>query len=475
MINRKIISLILCLCLIALCQIPGNAYADPSVSDTNEITIDAGGDDLMPNICVYRNELWLVWQSASEDITDGADQDIIVKNFNGETWGNMEELTSKDNIGADTTPVSIVFDSKLYVAWATNDVTDSTGSDWDIVMRHHDGIGWGSVMEITDVGDSGDDYHPQICEFQGKLYIAWQTWDNNTSDGADSDIVMKVFDGTALLDEGASWSSVAKPMIGDQGNDNAPQLQVFNDLMYLVWSTDDKVGNGADFDILSRSFDGNQWNPAVELTSASDNGGDQHPHTDVIDGKLYVIWQTADDTMATGKDDDIVMKEYDGEAWNDILEITSSDILGHKDSQSDAFPLLASYQGSIFTIWQTNDPVTSSGNDWDIVLCSHNGDKWSKITELTQTDDAGDDGGIYASGMDVVVFDDKMYIVWQTKDTTTSTGGDWDLVMSYYTESSLANGDGTGGELSNTTLWTIVIIGLVVAGVSVIYLIRRKS
>ena len=468
--NKKIISLILCLCLIALCHIPGIASADLNVSDIDEITIDTGGDDIMPDVCTYQEKLWLVWQSTSDGITSGTDQDIVVKSFNGETWGDEEELSSKDNVGADTTPVSIVFDSNLYVAWATNDVTDSTGSDWDIVIRQYDGIGWGSVMEITDAGDSGDDYKPQLCEYKGTLYIAWQTWDNDTSDGADADIVMKAFDGTA-------WSSVAKPMIGDQGNDNSPQLQVFNDLMYLVWSTDDKVGNGADFDILSRSFDGNQWNPAVELTSASDSGDDYHPNAKVMDGKLYVIWQTADDTMATGKDDDIVMRNYDGDDWSDIIEMTSSDILGHKDSESDAFPLLMDYGDSIFTIWQTNDPVTSSGNDWDIVLCYHNGDKWSKMTELNLADDAGDDGGVYASGMDAVVFDDKMYIIWQTKDNTISTDGDWDLVLSSCSESSTDNGTGTSsdGELSNTMLWAIVIIlGVIVATVAM-YLVKRKQ
>ena len=469
MMNRKIISLIMCLCLIALFQIPGIAYADLDLSDISEITIDTGGDDMMPSICTYRNELWMVWQSNSEDITSGTDQDIVVNNFNGETWGDAEEISSSDNSGADTNPTSIVFDSKLYVAWTTNDVTDSTGSDWDIVMRHHDGIGWGSVIDITDVDDSGDDYNPQFCEYQEKLYIAWQTWDNNTSDGEDADIVMKVFDGT-------SWSSVAKPMIGDEGNDYSPQLQVFNDLMYLVWSTDDKVSNGADLDILSRSFDGNQWNPAHELTSISDHDDDLHPCIDVIDGKLYVLWQTVDDTISTGKDDDIVMREYDGEAWSGILEITSPDILGHKDNESDTFPLLASYQGGIFAIWQTNDPVTSSGNDWDIVLSFHNGDKWSQITQLTQADDTGNDGGIYASGMDAMVFDDKLYVIWQTKDTTISTGGDWDLVMLHCTEDSLDNGISTNGESDNTMLWAVVIIiGLVVASASIIHLKKRKS
>ncbi len=473
--NRKIISLIMCLCLIALFQIPGIAYAEINLSDISEITIDTGGDDMMPSTCLYRNEIWMVWQSSSEDITSGTDQDIVVNNYNGETWGDTEEISSQDNSGADTNPTSIVFNNELYVAWATNDVTDSTGSDWDIVMRSHDGIRWGSVIDITDVDDSGDDYHPQFCEYQGKLYVAWQTWDNNTSDGEDADIVMKVFDGTTLPDEGASWSSVAKPMIGDEGDDYSPQLQVFNDLMYLVWSTDDKVSNGTDFDILSRSFDGNQWNPAVELTSISDNDDDLHPYTDVIDGKLYVLWQTVDDTISTGKDDDIVMRIYDGESWGGILEITSPDILGHKDDGSDTFPLLASYQGGVFVIWQTNDPVTSSGNDWDMVLSFHNGDKWSQITEFTQVDDTGNDGGIYASGMDAIVFDDKLYIIWQTKDTTTSTDGDWDLVMLHCTEDSVDNGTGPNGGSDNTMLWTmLIIIGLVVAGVSIRQIKKRK-
>ena len=82
MMNRKIISLIMCLCLIALFQIPGIGYAEINLSDISEITIDTGGDDMMPSTCAYRNEIWLVWQSSSEDITSGTDQDIVVNNFN---------------------------------------------------------------------------------------------------------------------------------------------------------------------------------------------------------------------------------------------------------------------------------------------------------------------------------------------------------------------------------------------------------
>lgn len=467
MTNRKIASLILCLCLITLCQIPGIAHADTLVTEINEITIDSGGDDIMPNVCKYRNEIWLTWQSASEGITNGQDQDIVVKNFNGETWGDVKELSSSDNVGADTTPVSMVFNSNLYIAWATNDEIDSAGSDWDIVIRKHDGAGWGNAVEITDINDSGDDYRPQLCEFKGKLYIAWQSWDSSTSDGADADIVLKVFDNE-------TWQPVAKPMIGDDGDDSSAQLQVFNDLMYLIWSTDDKAGNGADLDILSRSFDGTQWNPVVELTSTIDSGDDYHPCADVIGGKMYVLWQTVDDSISTGKDDDIVMREYDGEAWSEIQEITSSDILGHKDSESDSFPLLTSYQDSIITIWQTNDPVTSSGNDWDIVLGFHNGDKWSKITEITSTDDAGSDGGIYAAGTDAVVLDDKLYIIWQTKDTKTSTDGDWDLVITYTTLVSIDDGNGVDGDSDNYLMWAAVLVIVVLVSIISISLIKRK-
>ncbi len=408
--------------LIVLTLLFTGTYAMISYGEIQEITSDSNGDDQLSQIIEFDDSLYMIFSSTNPDITTGTDTDIVVKSYDGNSWKSPVELSSLDNDQADASPSSVVFNGNLYVAWSTNDMNDSTGNDWDIVFCYYDGTNWGEVQEVTDAGDTGDDYSPQFCVFSGKLYLAWQSWDNSTSDGDDADIIVRSFDGNV-------WSQIPKPMVGDLGNDYSPQLIVFGNEMYLIWTTDDKVANGTDFDIVARPFDGTQWNPVMELTSTEDTGDDQHPYACLHDGSLYVGWQTADDNTGTGKDDDIVLRWYDGSTWSDILELTSSEILGHKDTGSDAFPYLTSFDGQLHLLWQSNDPITTNGSDFDIVICSYNGDKWSKVMELTPTGDAGRDGGVFMRGLETWVYHDDMYIFWQTTDSETSSGGDLDIVM----------------------------------------------
>ncbi|MCK4757034.1 MAG: hypothetical protein KAS67_01140 [Thermoplasmata archaeon] len=455
--------------LILLTLVFTGTGAGVTYGESVEITPDDGGDDQSPLAIEYDNSLYVVYISTNPDITTGTDMDIVMKSYDGETWESSVEVSSIDNDGGDSSPSSAVFDGKLYVAWATNDGGESTGDDWDIVIRCYDGSGWGDVAEVTDAEDTGDDYSPQLCVFSGKLYLAWQSWDNSTSDGDDADIVLKYLDGN-------TWSLAPRPTVGDEGSDHSPRLKVFGNEMYLVWSTDDKVANGSDIDIVIRSFDGSQWNPAVELTPAADTDDDQHPYMCLFDDKLYVVWQTSDDATGTGKDDDIVLRWFDGTAWSDILELTSSEILGHKDTGSDAYPILAAFDGQLHALWQTNDPVTSSGSDWDIVACGYNGDKWGKMTELTPSGDSGRDGGVYSRGLETGIYGDRMHIFWQTTDTLSSTGGDLDIVTrncEMDAETDPENGDAIDHESDDSQIAFLIAVCVLVS-ILMVFLIKKR-
>ena len=79
-------------------------------------------------------------------------------------------------------------------------------------------------------------------------------------------------------------------------------------------------------------------------------------------------------------------------------------------------------------------------------------------------------------GMDAAIYDGELYLAWQTKDITTSTDGDWDLVISSCTVESGAGGTDTGIDdgQSYTMLWIIVIVSLIAAVVLMLRKVRRK-
>ncbi len=154
-----------------------------------------------------------------------------------------------------------------------------------------------------------------------------------------------------------------------------------------------------------------------ELTPAMDLDSDTHPHLIVHDGSLFAFWESKPNGSASG----LKYSEMGADGtW------VSAQYMVPGASGEDRDISTASHNGTLYAAWVTDDAQSTKGGDWDLVLSWHNatsGD-WHDPIEISSPQNTGADFSpslISANG--------KLFVVWQTNDTTDSKGSDFDIVL----------------------------------------------
>lgn len=256
---------------------------------------------------------------------------------------------------------------------------------------------WSEIIEITP-NDSKDDEYPQSVVHNATLYVVWQMENN---------IALRSYDGTA-------WSAVRKLSNSDLDSMNRyPQIIVYNNMLYVVWETNDAaISSGSDWDIVLLCYD-SEWR-YTEVTDKNDNVDDYNPQMTAYENRLYIVWQS---------NNDIVMRKYDArlgsvdnpDSWSKIENITSS-------NSNDYAPKIAVYDNNLCILWVTEDEKISSGTDSDIVMKYKN-----EVIEITLKNDNAVD-----QHPQITIYNDELYIVWQTNNPEITEGDDDDIVIRCY-------------------------------------------
>lgn len=331
--------------------------------------------------------------------SDAINQDQTRSINEANKWSEISEIFSSTQTSIK--PLSIEYNDKLYTFWETRDDTISNGTDYDIVYRDSDGINYGSIEEITPINDSGgNDYLGDVAIFDDKLWITWSTTSTVTSDGDDWDIVYTYFDGN-------NWSPIAEiTEAGDSGSDGNPKMISYYDKLYLFWTTNDtSISSGDDRDIVMRYNDGNTWSATEEVTLPGNNGDDLFVTLAEYDDSLYVAWTTSDVSISDGDDEDIVIFAFDGSSWSSVTEITPN-----SDDGSDKYPILEVNNNKLYLAWETNSTTLTSGTDWDIVICDYDGVSWSSISEINPDNNERD------SDINIINYDNSLFAIWYSSD-----------------------------------------------------------
>ncbi len=403
-----------------------------------------------------------------------------------EKWGDITELSYSGGDEKDSRPCMIEFNSKLYVIWGSWGDEFSTGTDWDIVVREFNGVSWSAIYEISAPTDTGNDAHPYAIEYDGKLYVVWATTDPVISNGADWDIVIRCFDGASW----GSIVEVTLPGDSVTGLDYHPKLGVYNDDLYVAWdTTDDTISNGTDTDIVVRSFDGTSWSGITELTPATNIDDDYYPNLESYGGKLYVIWYTYDTTEVTGYGN-IVLKSFNGASWSDLYQVSETpydiislrpDVIVYDEKlcifwqgtsgilsryydglwsnivicaetvdmfEDFEFPKVAEYNNKLFVTYET---MVSSSANTDIAIIEYDGISWSNSINLSYEQNLGDDLKPVITN-----YDGALFVCWSTDEAGLGDGADFDIVIRNYDELSPTflglNQTSDNGDDGNVTL-----------------------
>jgi hypothetical protein len=225
-----------------------------------EVSVDIGIEaQQYPRAAVSSGTLHVVWQ----DGRDG-DWDVYYRSHDGVSWSGVQELSADVGTEAQTFPCVAAGGGRVYVAWV-----DAGGGDTDIMMKVFNGVSWGAITEVSVDSTNEDQDEPDISYDSGKLHVVWQE-----VQGTDRDIFHRSWDGASFssiteisIDSGTEFQDVPSvaaefgkvhTVWADRGDGDWDI--VYRQFDGSIWTAIQEVSGDAASE--------NQWNPYV----ASDNG-----------------------------------------------------------------------------------------------------------------------------------------------------------------------------------------------------------
>jgi hypothetical protein len=105
----------------------------------------------------------------------------------------------------------------------------------------------------------------------------------------------------------------------------------------------------------------------------------------------------------------------DGVTWSDFIEMTPKNDTPQGETRTefsypDEDPRLVVYDNKMWCIWRTRNPAITNGTDYDIVLWyTTDGINWTESKEMTDPVRNGN----FDNKPELTVFDNKLYVVWR--------------------------------------------------------------
>ena len=354
-------------------------------------------------------------------------------------------LTPKTDSEGEYGPKMAEYNGQLWVIWESKDDAITTGTDSDIVARMYDGT-WHPYTELSTKGDTDEDDIPQIIKYGDKLYAIWARGDGRATAGGHSELVYRAWDGT-------EWSDIA--LISGPKKDGLNTYErcvVFQDKLYVVWKTTDPnychyANNDRDLDIVYSAFDGVKWTTPKELTDTDNYMEDWSVDAVVYRGMLYVIWDTWWPGL-TGimGNVDVVYRAFDGVSWTKTRNLSPpADKSISSGGVQDALPRLYVWanpvtgEDELFAVWMRGRTIISGGDGYHIVYRRYTASDWTPMEQLSFAEEDPVDQ-MFPS---LVALNDTLYAIWTIGTNTTSRPENGTTLIATYGDIIIRSFDGS--------------------------------
>jgi hypothetical protein len=341
-----------------------------------------GVSNMWPTPIVFKDKLYLFWSSGDANSLPAGTGDgayIIFRVLDGTNWSKNNTMVSiPGNDKAhweDARPSALVYNDKLYLVW-TRTIVETNLTYTKIVGRVFDGQTWGDLTEISTPSNITVCDSPYMTVYKTNIYLVYHIKNAVTRD---IDVILTIFDGIKWSSP-TSIYHVASPA---SEYISTPRLAVFNnpvtnkEEVWGVWAT---YGGTAvarkptDWDIVGRVFDGSKWGDPFEITPPTDSESDTNPWIIVVNNRIYVLWESMDPTTKDGTDTDIVMRINDGSGWSevqlvsrpgdrDFLDKNGEHNLGKDDQLS-----IGIYNHKLYAMFRSWDNITARDGSRDVVV-----------------------------------------------------------------------------------------------------------
>jgi hypothetical protein len=372
----------------------------------NELTYQNDvGDDYLPTLIEFEGKLFAIWYTDDPQISDGDDIDIVYRTYDGHIWSDIKEISNNnenDNFPSrcgEKSGKAIVYSGNLYFIWHV--YGEGKILPYKIMIKSFDGVNWNKTKEIS-LSDKYWFYRAPAAEvYKDKLYITWDAGDIDPFDH--TDMLMCYFDGK-------DWSEPIDIIPTYDGSKGPAQMKVFRERLYITWLHDGNLPY--DQCIKMKYWDGTNWGHEIIV----DPNGDARILSDVeiYNNELYITWAAITEDLHRW----YKIIGFDGNNFSEIYTI---------EFQEDN--ILASYDNKLFSIGTTWDPKYTSGTDRDIVMESYNGSSWDNMIEISYKHDESSNSEGYDNDPFIYVFNNRLYAIWQTISSITSTGDDLDIII----------------------------------------------
>jgi hypothetical protein len=370
-------------------------------------------DDMFPNLVSYGGHLYAFWIKATG--TTVVTESLMVRTMAGTDWGPLMVVNNPDptNLTREGELVRVagfdvaVHDDLLYVVWSTPDTEVSDGPDNDLVYRTFDGTSWSNIGQVIPPDEGGEDVLPSVASTEEGLLVAWTTNSPLLTDGEDQDIVV------SYLGPGANRQVIEVTPAGDSDNDFLPRTVSTPLGVHVVWhtrvvrETPHQRGLENGMAISGRWMWSGVWHDVEDYTG-SVSGEDVW--IDLMwDGyRLCMVWQRGGADFGYSSTT-IMYREWDLEGFGPV-----QDLALRQGSANNGRPQLAMVDGNVTAYWHTNDDGVTVGTTYDLVYRVNEGrGHWSPV-EPYVADDGRDllqmavvehQGGVWAAWMANMTYD----------------------------------------------------------------------
>ena len=253
----------------------------------------------------------------------------------------------------------------------------------------------------------GNSTDPQIALYNNNLYVVWS--DDSTGNG---DIYFK-----RSVDNGTTFESVEN-LSNSPGNSTDPQIALYNNNLYVVWS-DDSTGNGDIY--FKRSVDNGTTFDTVNNISENNTGSSSDPQIGTYSNNVYLVWTDTSSNMS----EIFYRQSIDGGVkFGGLKEISKTKSI---NGEFALYPKIITSGNKVFVAWQ--DKVLG-GNEIFFRASNDGGNKFTGIKNLSRNNTGDSISPVLAANAN------NTFIAW----SDTSPGKSEILLRS-----SLDNGNTFGG------------------------------
>jgi hypothetical protein len=207
----------------------------------------------------------------------------------------------------------------------------------------------------------GNSTNPQIAFYNNNLYVVWS--DDSTGNG---DIYFK-----RSVDNGTTFGSVEN-LSNSPGNSTNPQIALYNNNLYVVWS-DDSTGNGDIY--FKRSVDNGTTFDTVNNISQNNTGRSSDPEIGTHTNNVYIVWTD----VSSNKNEVFYRQSVDGGVmFGGIKELSKTRSI---NGEFALYPRIITSGNNVYVAWQ--DKVLG-GNEIFFRASNDGGNKFTGIKNLSR-------------------------------------------------------------------------------------------